>query len=69
MIWTYPALRMTLIVGAALVVGCAAGGADCEYDGQTYKPGDSFDATDGCNTCSCDDGAVSCTEIACDSGA
>jgi hypothetical protein len=40
--------------------------ASCLYGGATYKPGDTFPATDGCNTCSCGaDGAVGCTKKAC----
>ena len=36
------------------------------YGGQSYRPGDSFPATDGCNTCSCNpDGQIACTLIAC----
>ncbi|MCB9638853.1 MAG: hypothetical protein H6728_07265 [Myxococcales bacterium] len=30
-----------------------------------YSHGASFPATDGCNTCSCNNGAVACTKIAC----
>ena len=38
----------------------------CAYDGVRYEVGDSFPATDGCNTCSCQsDGSIACTEIAC----
>ena len=38
----------------------------CVYDGQQYEPGDSFPATDGCNTCACgEDGAIACTLMAC----
>jgi hypothetical protein len=37
----------------------------CEYNGETYTEGDSFPSTDGCNTCICSNGIVSCTEIAC----
>ncbi|MBR57523.1 MAG: hypothetical protein CMH54_05615 [Myxococcales bacterium] len=38
----------------------------CDYNGQTYNEGDSFPATDGCNSCVCDaDGSVGCTEIDC----
>jgi hypothetical protein len=38
----------------------------CTYDGATYKPGDSFASSDGCNTCSCSDsGNVGCTKRAC----
>jgi hypothetical protein len=40
--------------------------ATCSYDGQTYQPGDEFEATDNCNTCSCNaSGSVSCTKKAC----
>jgi hypothetical protein len=44
----------------------------CKYDGKGYSINESFPATDGCNTCTCDKtGSVSCTEIACnhDAGA
>lgn len=38
----------------------------CEYNGKTYKLGEGFTATDGCNSCSCgENGAVACTEMAC----
>ena len=38
----------------------------CEYNGQTYNPGDSFPSSDGCNSCFCSAGGqVGCTEIAC----
>ena len=44
----------------------------CEYNGETYSVGDSFDAADGCNSCSCEDESgeamVACTMIACDTG-
>ncbi|MDF2692418.1 MAG: hypothetical protein K0S65_801 [Labilithrix sp.] len=40
--------------------------ATCSYDGQTYQPGDEFEATDGCNTCTCSaSGSVGCTKKAC----
>lgn len=42
-------------------VDCAA----CTYGGVTYQDGDSFPAADGCNTCTCDNGSVGCTEIGC----
>jgi hypothetical protein len=39
---------------------------ECEYEGETYKPGDDFPASDGCNTCTCgDDGSVACTLVDC----
>jgi len=38
----------------------------CIYDGKTYASGNSFEATDGCNICFCnDDGQVGCTEMQC----
>src|SRR5205814_321927 len=33
-----------------------------------YADGDTFPSMDGCNTCSCQDGSVDCTEIGCDPG-
>lgn len=37
----------------------------CIYNGVTYESGSSIAATDGCNSCSCEDGEVACTEMAC----
>jgi len=38
----------------------------CTYEGTTYKPGDTFPATDECNTCTCSSsGNVGCTKKAC----
>ena len=40
--------------------------AACSYGGQTYQSGDQFEATDGCNSCSCSaSGSVACTKMAC----
>ena len=52
-----------LILGAA---GCGGTAATCDYEGETYEAGESFDAADGCNTCTCDDGSASCTEMGCE---
>jgi hypothetical protein len=38
---------------------------ECEYNGETYQEGDSFDSDDGCNICSCSNGGVVCTKRAC----
>lgn len=56
--------------GSGNTGGTGAGGSStkprsCEVDGQTYESGTSFKAADGCNTCSCNDGEVGCTEIGC----
>lgn len=40
--------------------------AVCEYNGWAYSDGESFQSSDGCNTCSCSNGQVACTEMACD---
>lgn len=37
----------------------------CQIGGKTYKSGESFPAEDGCNSCSCDNGNVACTLMAC----
>ena len=39
---------------------------DCLYGGKTYKSGEGFPSEDGCNSCSCEDGQVACTLIACE---
>lgn len=45
---------------------CAPADGTCRYEGQTYQPGDTFPASDGCNTCGCSaDGLVACTLRAC----
>lgn len=45
---------------------CLAKVGVCEYGGRTYRVGDTFAATDGCNTCSCtESGFVACTRRAC----
>jgi len=37
----------------------------CVYNNITYNDGDKFEAIDGCNSCFCSDGQVSCTEMYC----
>ena len=38
----------------------------CVVDGTTYQLGDSFQSSDGCNTCTCEEGgSVSCTTMGC----
>jgi hypothetical protein len=40
----------------------------CDYNGQSYRPGEGFMDADGCNSCSCTEtGEVACTAMACDS--
>jgi hypothetical protein len=47
--------------------GEAPSGA-CEYAGKSYNDGESFKSSDGCNTCSCEAGEVSCTLADCVDG-
>lgn len=48
--------------GAYALLGKKKG---CTYNNAKYANGDSFKSTDGCNTCSCSDGNVACTEMYC----
>jgi len=38
----------------------------CTYEGVQYSNGESFPSNDGCNTCSCTNGEVVCTLMACE---
>ncbi len=49
---------------------CKTSPVICQYNGQRYKQGETFLASDGCNRCTCTDvagGTVSCTTQACPS--
>jgi len=37
----------------------------CQYNGKTYQSGQTMPSIDGCNTCSCEEGRIACTTIAC----
>ena len=37
----------------------------CMYNNSVHKTGESFNSTDGCNTCFCYHGYIGCTERAC----
>jgi len=70
-------LAQWTLLSAGIVLGGCGGQAksesgdqgdavECEYDGQTYRPGDDFPDSDGCNTCTCgEDGNVGCTLVDC----
>jgi hypothetical protein len=53
--------------GGATGGGPANGDASvgCSYYGTQYRGGDSFPSMDGCNTCSCTEAGVVCTDRAC----
>lgn len=38
----------------------------CEYNGWAYADKETFDSTDGCNTCFCHTGETVCTKKSCD---
>jgi hypothetical protein len=38
----------------------------CEYNGWAYAHEEAFDSIDGCNVCSCNNGSVVCTQMACE---
>ena len=38
----------------------------CTYNGEEYDDGEGFPSDDGCNSCSCTDGKVACTLMACE---
>lgn len=38
----------------------------CDYNGRTYKSGEGFTDIDGCNSCSCENGNIACTLMACE---
>ena len=62
-----------LFMSAMILPGCFISDSDdndtCEFNGNTFDAGDSFPASDGCNTCTCESGgAISCTEAACTTG-
>ena len=46
----------------------AGTGKGCVYEGKSYADGAGFPASDGCNTCSCNDGEVGCTLLGCSTG-
>ena len=61
-----------VLLAAAGIVGCGgdvtfygSGGGTCDYNGTSYRYGDSFPAGDGCNSCNCSEDGVGCTTIGC----
>jgi len=48
--------------------GTEPGAAGCTHGGRHFDVGDSFPAGDGCNTCSCTEEGVACTEMGCGVG-
>ena len=54
--------------GAGGGASAGASGTSCTYEGKTYADGERFPASDGCNSCACQKGSVSCTLLACATG-
>jgi len=73
----YSKLQAVIITLATVIIGLASyiyyisntnkelANQRCEYNGWAYADGESFPASDDCNTCICSDGEVVCTEIVC----
>lgn len=61
----YPNCTITKI-GERPVSG---GSKDCKIGSIMVEDGKSIDSSDGCNSCSCNEGSLGCTEIACPQGA
>lgn len=57
-------LITTLIVVGLLI--SRSSGKTCNYNGTIYSDGEGF--MDDCNSCSCNDGDVTCTLMACEAG-
>lgn len=51
-------------VGSGTDAGTEA--ASCEAAGQNFPAGSDVPSGDDCNTCTCEDGSITCTERACD---
>ena len=66
------ALLLLLTIGGGACTSKPFGGGNdgnaCIYGGNAYAGGASFKASDGCNTCNCEAGRVSCTLVACGAG-
>ncbi len=56
-------LLCTILISLLLMTGYS-GKQSCTYNGVTYEHKKGF--TDSCNSCSCDDGKVVCTTMACE---
>jgi hypothetical protein len=55
-------------VGARGCDGDSPTSRDCVVDDIVYHDGSAVPAPDECNSCTCEDGVVACTEIACEPG-
>jgi hypothetical protein len=54
------AIVFATLAGASVLSGC---GKSCVYEGRTYDDGDEWACS--CNTCSCNDGELGSTRLAC----
>ncbi len=60
------ALATTLAFAGCLAEPTAPAEVRCSYAGASYRAGERFAATDGCNSCSCEEnGRIACTLIGC----
>ena len=63
--FVFIALMIVLVVILLTRTTPSVAAAQCTYNGKLYDSGASIKATDGCNNCTCTNGSVSCTMIAC----
>ncbi len=55
------------VLVALLLIGCKSdNNSSCEYEGKTYEDGESWTCSDGCNTCSCEDGELASSLMHCE---
>ncbi|HEY1557845.1 MAG TPA: hypothetical protein VGF94_23595 [Kofleriaceae bacterium] len=68
-------MRLVVVAVVAVVAACGrigfepiAGettGRACAYQGKSFASGTSYAIGDGCNSCACDDGTATCTNMVC----
>jgi len=60
-------ILIAIVILAVVILFFSIKKTTCTYEGEEYKKGESFPASDGCNTCFCDkkngEGKVSCSII------
>jgi len=63
--WSPLALALLAIAACGGRTGGASRGASCNDNGPVHANGTSWTCSDGCNTCSCENGEIASTLVAC----
>lgn len=50
---------------AAFAIGLGGCNQSCEDGGRLHEDGEAWECSDGCNSCSCDNGSINSTAVAC----